>query len=474
MAHLYSDPCVLIGGAPRSGTTLLGQILARHPQGAILLEERLTSVVLAVERLCSIRTENDERERTALFGAPRSFLPCPLWENEADVEKLTALESYAARFKRLFKETFVVSTGKLEARVVGSKLPITDSWEEIDLLRRRLSDLRIIFIVRNPLDVISSSLVRGKNAVEGLDEWPVRDVAAAYEQWLTAMRHMADVIEAEATGDVLMVKYEDLCAFPEREERRIRSFATLPLDDEVVVAHAVANDRPGLSDQDLIFLEHELGDVDRIWPTLTAEQALRRYSRPIRHLPFAEISLGRGAYRSLFASGVSQPEPWGRWTDGPCAVLQFRHPAASRARLGLHVAMAHIPSGGEGAPLTIRVNGGVARPASAKPGAHLYIELDAEHLAEEVVTIQIEVMEPKPPHAAPINDPRSLGIALTGLSLHPILDDQRSKVASALGDVGRASSSQGRRPAIAFDILRGLRSKLPVRGLARKASINLL
>jgi tetratricopeptide (TPR) repeat protein len=190
-ANLSRIP-VLIVGMPRSGTTLVEQILASHPQivGAGELEE-LRMLAEALPRI--IGTD----------------IPYPACVNELTSSVATSLSNW-------YTERLLVKGG--EAARVTDKMP--HNFLHLGLAALLLPNTRIIHCQRNPLDVALSCYFmhfKDSHAFTTQLDW----LGQFYVQYHRLMEHWRDAL----TIPVLDVQYEQLVHQPETEMRRIIDFA---------------------------------------------------------------------------------------------------------------------------------------------------------------------------------------------------------------------------------------------------------
>jgi len=114
-------------------------------------------------------------------------------------------------------------------------------------------------------------------------------------------------------------------------------------------------------------------------------------------------------------SGISGHEPWGRWTDGARAVLQFKKTLPSTFQLKLQTTGAFGPNAG--IPLLVRA-GSVQKEFTVTKPNELFL-LDFEGVAN---ADRIEFVIPKPTspkELAMSEDARKLGLGLVSLAIGP-------------------------------------------------------
>ena len=192
------DPApVFIVGLPRSGSTLIEQILASH--SAVEGTRELTEI----DRYA---TELGSRGLDALTAA--------------DVRQLG---------ERYIRETRVQR--RLGRRFFIDKTP--DNFRHIGLIKLMLPNAKIIDARREPMACCLGNLKQ----LFGMDrqEWSysIDDVARYYRSYLELMRHWHSVLP----GWILTVQHEDVVADLEGSVRRILEFCGLPFEPACVAFH---------------------------------------------------------------------------------------------------------------------------------------------------------------------------------------------------------------------------------------------
>ncbi len=213
---------MIFGAGQRCGSTLVQRLISSHPDAFIWGEQHgwLARVLDAVEGLIGHSVVHGEAGRTefAVYGYQgflANLMPEPDRMREASTEFIT----------RLFHAP--------DARVWGFK-EVRFDREFAERLQRYLPELRVIFIVRDPRDVLSS-----------LDEWESRgwwtraDTELSFGHW---KRIAASFLESGSVP-VLPVRYEDFIADREAAVRGVGEFAGLdPAGfDMTVFDHKVHN-----------------------------------------------------------------------------------------------------------------------------------------------------------------------------------------------------------------------------------------
>lgn len=201
-------PAVFMVGFPRSGTTLLDQILDAHPEVRVIEEQP----VLA--------------DLGAGFAAQPDTVPLRLAEmSDAQAEKLRG--ALAARLRRW--------AGERPPRVVVDKMPLNTVY--LPLVLRLYPRAKIILSLRHPCDCCLSCFMQPIRLNPAMSNFTSMDSATAlYARvmgiWEQVARHLSPSHE--------IVRYEDLIGDVEGTARRVLGFLELEWNESVVdhVGHA--------------------------------------------------------------------------------------------------------------------------------------------------------------------------------------------------------------------------------------------
>lgn len=199
---LDSDP-IFIVGLPRSGSTLLEQILASHPMVDGTLE--LPNIVALVHRL-------DGRRRQGEAG------------NYPEVLARLDKQRLAEMGERYIEETRI---HRAEAPYFIDKMP--NNFKHVGLISLILPNARIIDARRHPMSCCFSNFrqlfAEGQEFTYGLEE-----IAGYYRDYVELMDHWDSVLP----GKVLRVHYEEVTSDLEGSIRRILDYCDLPFDPACV------------------------------------------------------------------------------------------------------------------------------------------------------------------------------------------------------------------------------------------------
>ncbi len=192
---------VFLVGFPRSGTTLLDQILSSH-SGIICIEERehfanaLASVISDQEKLAHFAELSDEE-----------------------------IERARAEFWRRVDEDGVHRAGKL----VVDKLPL--NIVVLPLIKRVFPDAKIIFSLRDPRDVILSCYQQRFGMNAAMAQFLELNSAAAYYD---AIMRLMQLCEEKLALDLHRIRYEDVVADMEGVARALTQFLDVPFEPSML------------------------------------------------------------------------------------------------------------------------------------------------------------------------------------------------------------------------------------------------
>jgi tetratricopeptide (TPR) repeat protein len=204
-----ADPApIFVLGLPRSGSTLIEQILASHPQ--VEGTQELTEIDRYAGELCGRDPD------------------CALPLDPEAVARLTAGDA------RLLGERFLAETEvyrRLGRPFFIDKMP--NNFWHIGLIQLMLPGSTIIDVRREPMACCFSNLKQLFGASHQEFTYGVDDVARHYRTYLDLMRHWDHVLP----GRVLRVRYEDLVEDLEGTVRPILAHCGLPFEPACLAFH---------------------------------------------------------------------------------------------------------------------------------------------------------------------------------------------------------------------------------------------
>jgi tetratricopeptide (TPR) repeat protein len=193
---------VFLVGFPRSGTTLLDQILSGHP-GIQVLEERDT-----LQDLLHAAVLDD--------GTLTAFL------------KLDAagLEPWRRAYWQRVAEFM---PGRRPEALFVDKLPLNSVF--MPLMQRLFPDARFIFALRDPRDVVLSCFMQGFDLNEAMQHFLSLEETARY---YAAVMEVGGVSAERLAPRVHRIRYEDVVADTQAEAKRLLAFLDLAWDPAVL------------------------------------------------------------------------------------------------------------------------------------------------------------------------------------------------------------------------------------------------
>ncbi|MFK7959755.1 MAG: sulfotransferase [Phycisphaerales bacterium] len=203
-----SDVPVFILGMPRSGTSLVEQILGSHPQIAAGGERsslwKLVGELEPHQDALPTRIENPSAiTQSALDKAARAY-----------VKDLRSVDKSADR--------------------VTDKQPF--NFLHIGLIAKMFPNARIIHCRRNPFDVAVSCFMQSFMGSVWFST-SLQGIAVFYQTYERLMHHWTQTLSTELGIEILDVPYEELTADQDAWSRKIVEYAGVPWDDACLRFH---------------------------------------------------------------------------------------------------------------------------------------------------------------------------------------------------------------------------------------------
>lgn len=203
----HADPTpVFILGMPRSGTTLVEQILSSHP--AVHGAGELTDLHNCINVAAGNRGLSGVRD----------------WIDEFSPDAWRKLgQAYVERLRK-------VTPGAARARITD-KMP--GNYHFIGWIRRALPEAKIIHVMRDPMDSCWSNYTRLFTQTMEF-AYELEELGRHYNRYIRLMRHWRDVLPK---GAIHHIRYERLIADLEGESRRLLAFVGLDFDPACLAFH---------------------------------------------------------------------------------------------------------------------------------------------------------------------------------------------------------------------------------------------
>jgi tetratricopeptide (TPR) repeat protein len=196
---------IFILGMPRSGSTLIEQILASHPKVHAAGEIRdLDSVVKSVR------------------GPDGAIVPYPEFVPTFKAEHYRSMGTQYLRRLRNYSQT---------AQCITNKMP--SSFFYTGLIHLALPNARILHTARNPVDTCLSCFSKLFAGLQAYS-YDLGELGRYYRKYHELMAHWRNVLPTDAMLDV---QYEDVVSDFETQARRIVAYCGLEWDDACLAFH---------------------------------------------------------------------------------------------------------------------------------------------------------------------------------------------------------------------------------------------
>ncbi len=201
-----SELPIFIAGMPRSGTTLVEQILDAHPK---------------------IRGAGELKEMELIHAA----LPAHLRSSAVYPACLKEMTSkHADRLASLYLKTLSRYAKNVRKRVINKSL---ENYKLLGLISLLLPKARVIYCRRDPVDTCLSLFMSDMLPSKHAYTTDLRCLGIAYRQAERLMEHWRRVLDLP----ILEVQYEELVANPEQVSRQIVEFCAMDWNDQCLNFH---------------------------------------------------------------------------------------------------------------------------------------------------------------------------------------------------------------------------------------------
>lgn len=406
---------LLVSGARRSGTTAFAHALNSHPQVGILHEygpDRLADHVLAFFDRWDEQFITANGSVPQLPGGGSGQTPFPLPNRTRDFERIL-LGVYSAVFP------------DKHLRVIGDKTPTFLNDAGFQRLRYQLPRVKLVYLLRNPIDVVYSSLRRAQLAARGVDVWNIKRVSDACREWLTDC-HELQRVRNQSLCDTLVLKYEDFT--PERapaQWERVAAFLGVPNEFVPSVDAKPQSSAMAMPETWSRYARYCFEPISDRWQDEDVDTLLTRalaIELPLRENQIVSFGDGMsgGAY---LKEGFAAPEHDGAWTIDRQAHLVFRAVTASDTAC-LEIDFSSRVSGSRRRMrFIVGVNGEQTgfdvSPFSWDEIFRIQVNLNQHALRDGgTVHVRFEILDPKERDEEPVGDPRALGVYLRRMKLY--------------------------------------------------------
>jgi len=191
---------VFLVGFPRSGTTLLEQVLAGHPDVAAM------------------------QERTCLMDSAAAF-----FGSDAALDRLAALsDADLEPWREAYWKRVAETEPPLSRPVFVDKMPLNAVF--LPLIAKLFPHAKILFALRDPRDVVLSCFRRRFAMNAGMYEFTALETSAAY---YAAVMELMQVYSGKLTLNMFQARHESLVADFDGEAARLCDFLELEFRGEM-------------------------------------------------------------------------------------------------------------------------------------------------------------------------------------------------------------------------------------------------
>ncbi len=221
-------PPIFVGGAGRSGTTLLRVMLDSHPNIACGPELKVTTAIAKLWLDCQTGYAS---ALAALHLPPRE------------------VNSILADTLRSFMAPFQAASGKAR---IAEKTPGNVVW--FGPLHQMFPDSPLVHVIRDGRDVVASLLRMDWTGPDGRPIAYTQDAGAAARYWVTSVRAGREVaaVDPRLRSRYVEIRYEELVADPGGQMRLLLDFVGEPWDDAVLRHQDFERDLAGESSADQV------------------------------------------------------------------------------------------------------------------------------------------------------------------------------------------------------------------------------
>ncbi len=199
---------LLIRGCPRTGTTLVAELVNASDRAAIIFEYALGQLVHDLQPILDYGRSHRSLTDKAALAAAAGEAGGDTYHNPPRREAVSRFPT-PERLGAIVAGVVAATLGKRDVALIGSKTPGAVALRDHDILAPLFSTIKFLFVVRSPLPTINSMMNRRNRARLGLDDWPFPDVASAIGEYRQNVRLLLSHV-ARHPGRCLVVKYEDL------------------------------------------------------------------------------------------------------------------------------------------------------------------------------------------------------------------------------------------------------------------------
>jgi hypothetical protein len=304
---------LLIGGSPRSGTTFIASTLNSHHKINLFSEFSITDILRSLDEMLILAAVQKR-------DAPVPSISYPFLQ--------PAQEDYQEIFRSIFR---IIYPNK-SASIFGAKMPAIATNEDIDYLLAHRSKPKFIYVLRNCMSTVASSMRRYEATLQGKDHWPYESEAQALNEWVYSLL-IGKYIQKKA--HVLFVKYEDIVCNQKKEAKRISEFLNIdPFNFDVNMSTYDSKAMPTT----LSTYPNELLELVKSWADLSVDEITQHQLVAVQdHVSGDWQNMGAAQCDIGTHINFNKPEPWGAWSKAGFFALKPRFMRTDSILAGLEL-----------------------------------------------------------------------------------------------------------------------------------------
>lgn len=272
MAKINNIRWLVVGGCPRSGTSMLNFTLNSHPQIFLANEQNLYKSISISEKIFYREDFIQKRKARKLSIREKNISS---YNNERNNATILRKFSHKNLIVELFKSSLIHHTVARDTLYLGDKFPRYYRWD-LNAVEDLLGPIKYIHITRSPLSVINSNLFRVEMSKQGQD-WinTSRTLYDCISDWIEAWNFAC---WANERLDFLHLCYEDVIAKPQTEFKYISEFLGI---EQLFNTSMISQTTPGrefISDKQINIIQKYIPEDLLDWQT-SFEELINKYSR---------------------------------------------------------------------------------------------------------------------------------------------------------------------------------------------------
>lgn len=217
--NMLKKPPLFILGCPRSGTTLLSDLMADTCYGAPIETHFITKYYKKLDRYGDIRKKNNCRRLVENILSER---PVKQWRINFDFEQFwRGLREFS--YRELINELLMIRFGGMGKSTWGDKTP--HYILELEIIYNLFPNSKYIFIVRDGRDVALSLLKK---------PWGPNNVYACGRYWAACNQNNAILETMRRKMQIFETSYEHLLYLPDEVMRQAYKFLGESYDETVM------------------------------------------------------------------------------------------------------------------------------------------------------------------------------------------------------------------------------------------------